>query len=157
VEQLQTQCALLQSGQHTYHRLRQQLTLSVHPFALLDNSFKTTAEIKEQLEQLLLKLETLQDTHQLPKATSTLHKFHYSNSGFGNWGQYLWHWVERTLDLSHLDTSLSNWLLGQLLPAVYWQLQLSKTKSRTLTKNLSERPSSCSSSSAQSRLYSYLD
>jgi hypothetical protein len=52
-------------------------------------SFKTTAEIKEQLEQLLLKLETLQDTHQLPKATSTLHKFHYSNSGFGNWGQYL--------------------------------------------------------------------
>ena len=134
VEQLQTQCALLQSGQHTYHRLRQQLTLSVHPFALLDNSFKTTAEIKEQLEQLLLKLETLQGTHQLPKATSTLHKFQQQIPALAIGVNTWWHWVERTLDLEHLDTSLSNWLLGQLLPAVYWQLQLSKTKSRSLRR-----------------------
>lgn len=71
VEQLQTRSAFLQSGQRTFHRLRQQLTLSVHPFALFGSGFKTTTEIKEQLEQLLLKLKTLQNTYQLPKATST--------------------------------------------------------------------------------------
>ncbi len=48
VEQLQAECGFVQSGQHTYHRLRQQLTLSVHPFALSDSSFKTTTEIKAQ-------------------------------------------------------------------------------------------------------------
>ncbi len=36
--------------------------------------------------------------------------------------------------LEKLDKPLTNWLLGQLLPAVYWQLQLNKTKSRCLRR-----------------------
>jgi hypothetical protein len=46
VEQLQAHWEFVKSGQHTYHRLRQQLTLTVHPFALSDGGFKTTTEIK---------------------------------------------------------------------------------------------------------------
>ncbi len=49
VEQLQAHLEFVQSGQRTYHRLRQQLTLTVHPFALSDGSFKTTIEIQAQL------------------------------------------------------------------------------------------------------------
>ena len=75
VEQLQAQCLFVQSSQHAYYWLRQQLTLTLHPFALSDSGFKTTTEMKAQLEQLLLKLETLQNTHQLPKAASALNKF----------------------------------------------------------------------------------
>ncbi len=99
-----------------------------------DSGFKTTAEIKAQLEQLLLQLETLQNTHQLPKPTSALNKLRQQipalTVGVNTW----WHWVESTLDLEHWDTSLTNWLLGQLLPTVYWQLQLNKTKSRSLRR-----------------------
>lgn len=134
VEQFQAQCVFVQSGQHNYHRLRQQLTLSVHPFALSDSGFKTTTEIKAQLEQLLLKLKTLQDTHQLPKTASVLHKFQQQIPALAVGVNTWWQWVQRTLDLEHLDTSLTNWLLGQLLPTVYWQFQLSKTKSCSLRR-----------------------
>jgi len=157
VEQLQAQCVFVQSGQHAYHRLRQQLTLSVHPFALSDSSFKTTTEIQEELEQLLLKLKTLQDTHQLPKAASVLRKFQQQIPALAVGVNTWWHWVQHTLSLENLDTPLTNWLLGQMLPAVYWQLQLNKTKSRSLRRIYRYCPSPCSSSSAASRLYSHLD
>lgn len=126
IEQLQAECALLQSGQHTYDRLKQQLTLTLHPFALSDSGFKTTTEIKAQLEQLLFKLKTLQDTHQLPKAASVLRKFQQQIPALAVGVNTWWHWVQHTLCLENLGTPLTNWLLGQMLPAVYWQLQLNK-------------------------------
>lgn len=134
VEQLLAQCVFVQSGQHAYHRLRQQLTLTLHPFALSDGSFKTTTEIKAQLEQQRLKLETLQNPHQLPKAVSILNKFKQQIPALAVGVNSWWHWVQQTLSLENLDTSLTNWLLGQLLPTVYWQLQLNKTKSRSLRR-----------------------
>jgi len=79
VEQLQTQCVFVQSGQHTYHRLRQQLTLIVHPFALSNSGFKTTTEIQAQLEQ-----------HASPtQGRLCFEQIQTANSGFGSWGQHL--------------------------------------------------------------------
>ncbi|MBV8887272.1 MAG: hypothetical protein JO235_25210 [Chroococcidiopsidaceae cyanobacterium CP_BM_RX_35] len=121
----------IESGQRTYHRLRQQLTLTVHPFALSDSSFKTTFEIKAQLEQLLLKLKTLLNTHQLAKAASALNKFQQQIPALAVGVNSWWQWVQHSLSLENLATPLTNWLLGQLLPKVYWQLQLNKTKSRS--------------------------
>ena len=134
VEQLQNQCVFVQAGQHTYHRLRQQLTLTVHPFGLSDSGVTTTTEIQAQLEQLLLQLETLQHTHQLPSSASVFHKFKQQVPALALGVNTWWHWVQQTLSLENLDTSLTNWLLGQMLPAVYWQLQLQKTKSRSLRR-----------------------
>jgi len=83
---------------------------------------------------LLLKLKTLQDTHQLPKAASVLRKFQQQIPALAVGVNTWWHWVQHTLSLENLDTPLTNWLLGQMLPAVYWQLQLNKTKSRSLRR-----------------------
>jgi hypothetical protein len=134
VEQLQAQLEFVQLGQRTYHRLRQQLTLTVHPFALSDGSFKTTTEIQGQLEQLLLKLETLQNRHHLLKADSVLQKFQQQIPALAVGVNSWWQWVQHSLSQENLDASCSNWLLGQMLPTVYWQHQLSKTKSRTLRR-----------------------
>ncbi|MBV8887743.1 MAG: hypothetical protein JO235_27625, partial [Chroococcidiopsidaceae cyanobacterium CP_BM_RX_35] len=113
---------------------RQQLTLTVHPFALSDGSFKTTTEIQEELEQLLLKLETLQNRHQLVKADSVLHKFRQQIPALAVGVNSWWQWVQHSLSLENLDTPLTNWLLGQMLPTVYWQHQLGKTKSHCLRR-----------------------
>jgi len=134
VEQLQAHLEFVQSGQRTYHQLRQQLTLTVHPFALTDGSFKTTTEIQAQLEQLLLKLETLQNRHHLLKADPALKKFQQQIPALAVGVNSWWQWVQHSLSLENLDGSCSNWLLGQLLPTVYWQHQLGKTKSRTLRR-----------------------
>ncbi len=134
MEQLQAHCEFVQSGQHTYHRLRQQLTLAVHPFALSDGSFKTTTEIQAQLEQLLLKLETLHNRHPLLKADSVLKKFQQQIPALAVGVNSWWQWAQHSLSLENLDASCSNWLLSQLLPTVYWQHQLGKTKSRTLRR-----------------------
>ena len=87
VEQLQAHWEFVQSGQRTYHQLRQQLTLAVHPFALTDGSFKTTTEVQAQLEQLLHKLETLQHRHQLVKTDFSFPEIPTANSGFSSWSQ----------------------------------------------------------------------
>jgi len=134
VEQLKAHLEFVQSGQRTYHQLQQQLTLTVHPFALTDGSFKTTTEIQAQLEQLLLKLETLQNRHQLLKADSVLHKFRQQIPALAVGVNSWWQWVQHSLSLENLDVSCRNWLVGQLLPTVYWQHQLGKTKSRTLRR-----------------------
>ena len=102
VEQLQAKCVFVQSGQRTYYRLRQQLTLTVHPFTLSHSSFKTTTEIKAQLEQLLLNLKTLQDTHQLPKAASVFRKFQQQIPALAIGVNTWWHWVQHTLCLENL-------------------------------------------------------
>jgi len=134
MEQLQGQYASLESGQQTYHRLLQQLTLSVHPFAVSGSGFKTTIELQLELEQILFKLENLQQTHQLLKTSSVLDKFQQQIPvlavGVNTW----WHWVQQSLHLEQLDAALTNWLLTQLLPVVYWQLQLDKTKSPALKR-----------------------
>ena len=134
VEQLQAHLEFVQSGQRTYHRLRQQLTLTVHPFALTDGSFKTTTEVQAQLEQLLLKLEILQNRHQLLKANSVFHKFRQQIPALAVGVNTWWQWVQHALSLENLETPLTNWLLGQMLPTVYWQHQLGKTKSRSLSR-----------------------
>ncbi len=134
MEQLQAQCEFVQSGQQTYHRLRQQLTLTVHPFALSDGGFKTTTEIQAQLEQVLLKLETLQHQHQLTKADSALNKFRQQIPALAVGVNTWWHRVQHSLVLEKLDAPLTNWLLGQVLPALYWQHQVGKTKSRSLKR-----------------------
>ncbi|MBV8884402.1 MAG: hypothetical protein JO235_10460 [Chroococcidiopsidaceae cyanobacterium CP_BM_RX_35] len=133
VEQLQAHLEFVQSGQRNYHRLRQQLTLTVHPFALTDGSFKTTTEVQAQLEQLLLKLETLQHRQQL-KADSVLKKFQQQIPALAVGVNSWWQSVQYSLSLENLDASCSNWLLGQLLPTVYWQHQFAKTKSRSLRR-----------------------
>lgn len=127
MEQLQAHIEFLQSGQRTYDRLRQQLTLAVHPFALSDGSFKATSEIQAQLEQLLLKLETLQNTHQQLKADSVLHKLRQQIPALAVGVNSWWQWVQHSLAWENLDVPLTNWLLGQLLPTVYWQHQIGKT------------------------------
>ena len=132
VEQLQAHLEFVQSGQRNYHRLRQQLTLTVHPFALTDGSFKTTPEVQTQLEQLLHKLETLQNRYPLLKADSVLKKFQQQIPALAVGVNSWWQWVQHSLSLENLDAPLTNWLLGQMLPKVYWQHQLGKTKSRTL-------------------------
>jgi len=134
VEQLQAHMEFVQSEQRTYHRLRQQLTLTVHPFALTDGSFKTTTEIQAQLEQLLLKLETLHNRHPLLKADLVLQKFQQQIPALAVGVNSWWQWVQHSLSLENLDVSCSNWLLSQLLPTVYWQHQLGKTKSRSLSR-----------------------
>ncbi len=50
--------------------------------------------------------------------------------GVNSW----WQWVQHSLLLENLDVPLTNWLLGQVLPTVYWHLQLNKTKSRSLRR-----------------------
>ncbi len=134
MEQLLAQCEFVQSGQRSYHRLRQQLTLIVHPFALSDGSFKTTTEIQAQLEQLLLKLETLQNQHQLTKADSALNKFRQQIPALAVGVNTWWQWVQRSLAWENLEAPLTNWLLSQMLPAVYWQHQIGKTQSRSLSR-----------------------
>jgi len=153
IEQLQTKCALLQSGQHTYHRLKQQLTLTLHPFARSNSGFKTTTEIKAQLEQLLLKLKTLQDTHQLPKAASVLGKFQQQIPALAVGVNTWWRWVQHTLSLEDLDTPLTNWLLGldaakSLLATPTQQNQIPLSE-----KNLPEGTATSSSGSAQSHAF----
>lgn len=63
-----------------------------------------------------------------------LHKFQPQIPALAVGVNIWWQWVQHSLSLENLDTPLTNWLLGQMLPTVYWQHQLGKTKSRCLRR-----------------------
>jgi len=87
----------------------------VYPFALSGSGFKTTTELKVQLEQLLLKLETLQHAHQFSKAAQpctnsttqipVISKFHRASSAVEGRNGYLSfrHHVARGFQVKHLQ------------------------------------------------------
>ncbi len=89
IEQLEGQYASLVSGQQTYHHLLQQLTLSVHPFAVSGTGFKTTIEL--QLEFIANSVQVGEFTTDASTLKNSLRigQIPATDSCLGSWGQHL--------------------------------------------------------------------
>lgn len=122
----------LKQTQAFYHRQLQQLSLTVHPFALPDSSFQTSEEVRAALQVPLQALRDLTPVAAIPQLTQALDKFARQIPDLAAVINTWWSWVFHSLSAENLDPETSNWLTTRLLPLVYWQQQLAKTKSPAL-------------------------
>jgi hypothetical protein len=104
------------------------LSLIVHPWRLLDATRQTSNEVACRLQAEIEALETLVETHGLPGKKSALDKVRKQLTGVSAlvdfWWQTVWHDVEHMA----LTSRWQQWVEELLLPLMYWQEQLSRTR-----------------------------
>lgn len=132
LEQLQAQYNSTQAAQSAYHSAMQQLSLCVHPFAIDGSGFQSATEVVASLEQHLNRLCAIANVASLPNWQKAVDKFQQQIPVIAALVNTWWTWVFHNLSAEQLSPQTSNWLLTRLLPVVYWQQQLHKTKSPAL-------------------------
>ncbi|MGK7914586.1 MAG: DUF6399 domain-containing protein [Prochloraceae cyanobacterium] len=129
---LQDQYNFIYTGVESYHHILHQISLIVHPFAVDGSGFQTTVDVAKALREQLPILAALGQTYQLSKIKKALEQFSHQILGIAAGINFWWQSIEQSLLLEEVDLVTENWLLGSLLPEVYWLSQLSKTKNPAL-------------------------
>lgn len=124
---LTQQVALAQDQQH-YQEAITSLTLSLHPFTLDTAEPQTGSDIATALEPPLTQLRCLANTYGQQKAILAIETFQQQlptmMQGLHAW----WQWATQALSTQTANIDIQNWILGCLLPWVYWLQQVNKTQ-----------------------------
>lgn len=134
IKQLETEQSLLQSSNQTYQDCSQRISTSLHPFAVADSSPQTTLQVQTLLKQEIHRLKTLKQTHRLKDQRDSINKLARQVQELAAVVDIWWSWVDYCLRLHKIESSRCNWIKQQLLPTVYWQQQVRRTKTGTLKR-----------------------
>jgi len=127
LSELSTQQVALSQDQQDYHAAITAITLSLHPFTL-DTAPQTGSEIATALNPPLTQLRRLANTCAQQKAVLAIETFEQQLptmiQGLHAW----WQWTTQALGAQTPNIDIQNWLLGSLLPWIYWLQQVDKTQ-----------------------------
>jgi hypothetical protein len=105
------------------------LSRILHPWRLLDSRRQTSKAVEEQLRAELQAIEALLETNGLPMKQDTLDKVRKQLGGISALVDCWWHRVRQDLRQLAMTPRWSQWAQGVLLPLMYWQEQLRRTRS----------------------------
>jgi Family of unknown function (DUF6399)/IclR helix-turn-helix domain len=100
----------------------------LHPWRLADASRQTSKEVEEQLRAELEAIETLLETNGLPMKKATLDKVRKQLAGISALVDVWWQTVRQDLTQLAMTPSWTQWADECLLPLMYWQEQLRRTR-----------------------------
>ena len=105
------------------------MSLLVHPWRLVDSRRQTSADVERQLHAETRAIEALITTSGLPVKKKTLDKVRKQLTGVSAlvdvWWQRVWQDVQHQVDLT---PAWRQWIEELLLPRMYWQAQLARTR-----------------------------
>lgn len=104
------------------------LSLILHPWNLVDALRQTATEVECRLRAEVTALETLMDTHEFAAKGDTLTKVRKQLAGVSALIDLWWQRVEHDLEEMALSARWKHWVDELLLPMMYWQEQLSRTR-----------------------------
>ncbi len=125
---LNEQIATLSTDQARAQQVLREASYAVHPFALSDSSRQQAAQVEAALHRALEELKTLNARHTGRDNTKAVAKFTRQIPDLAALVDAWWLWLEQSLPSEALNASLRGWLLERLLPVVYWQAQVDKTR-----------------------------
>jgi Family of unknown function (DUF6399) len=128
VETHQAEVERWQAVRSAYRTHRANLSLILHPWSLLDSTRQTSTEVERRLQVEVTALEILIATHGLPAKDDTLTKVRKQLAGISALVDLWWQTVEHDLEDIALTSSWKDWVDECLLPLMYWQEQLSRTR-----------------------------
>jgi hypothetical protein len=106
------------------------LSLILHPWGLVDATRQTSQEVERQLHAEIQGLETWLETHGLPVKKATLDKVRKQLAGVSALVDLWWQRVGHELEHMALTPRWTHWVDELLLPLMYWQDHLSRTRCR---------------------------
>jgi DNA-binding transcriptional ArsR family regulator len=122
----------LRADRATGQSTLQQASQAVHPFTLAESQAQSSAQVESQLHQAVATLNTLHAAHTARDNQAAVTKFQRQIPGIAALVDAWWLGVEHRLAPLALDEPTQSWFQQQLLPVVYWQAQVEKTKTPAL-------------------------
>jgi Family of unknown function (DUF6399)/IclR helix-turn-helix domain len=112
----------------TYRQSLSNLSRIMHPWRLVDATRQTSQEVAHQLQGEIQGLETLLETNGLPVKKDTLDKVRKPLAGVSALVDFWWQTVRQDLEQIAMTPRWTTWAEELLLPLLYWQEQLSRTR-----------------------------
>jgi hypothetical protein len=128
VEASEAVVARWQGVRSTYRQRLSNLSRIMHPWRLVDATRQTSQEVARQLQGELQGLETLLETNGLPVKKDTLDKVRKQLAGVSALVDFWWQTVRQDLEQTAMTPRWTTWAEELLLPLLYWQEQLSRTR-----------------------------
>jgi len=113
---------------NAYRRHLLTLSLIMHPWRLLDSTRQTSEEVACQLKAEIDAIEELIEMHGLPIKKKALDKVRKQLAGLSALVNFWWQGVWDDLQQVTLTPMWRSWVEELLLPLMYWQEQLSRTR-----------------------------
>jgi hypothetical protein len=104
------------------------LSRIMHPWRLVDSTHQTSQEVERQLQAEIEALETLLEMNGLPVKKGILDKVRTQLAGVSALVDFWWQTVWHDLAQMALTPRWKQWVEELLLPLMYWQEQLSRTR-----------------------------
>lgn len=112
----------------TWRQHLSNLSRILHPWRLTDSIRQTSKAVEEQLRAELQAIETLLETNGLPMKQDTLDKVRKQLAGISALVDFWWQTVRQDLRQLAMTPRWSQWAQDVLLPLMYWQEQLHRTR-----------------------------
>ena len=130
VEARQAQVSRWEAVQSAYRHHLETLSLTLHPFSIVDSAPQTSAQVESRLYAEVEALEALARGHQLPVRPHALTKVRVQLPPLAALVDLWWHGVEQDVEPCSLSPSWRQWVYACLLLLVYWDYQVSRTRCR---------------------------
>jgi len=111
-----------------YRHHLERVSLPVHPWRVFDSTRQRSEEVERQLHAEIDALEVLLDTHGLPVKKKALDKVRKQLGGVSALVDLWWQGVGHDLQQVALTPPWTQWVEEVLLPLMYWQEQISRTR-----------------------------
>ncbi len=111
-----------------YRHHLETLSLSLHPFGIVDSTPQTSAQVESRLHAAVQAIETLAQRHQLPARHDVMKKVRKQLPALAAMVDFWWDGVRRDLDQAAISPMWRRWAQEALLPLVYWEHQVAHTR-----------------------------
>ena len=135
IESIETSRKILQQSRLTYDDSCYRITKYLHPFDIHQNTTTSTQIVSIKLTEILKTMEDIRTRHKLKDPRNGIinlkNQIPYLSSIIDIW----WSWVDQCLIQKDCQMPVIHWVKEHLLPTVYWQQQIKRTKNPHLRKD----------------------
>ena len=135
IAQIETNQKILQQSKLSYKNCCHRLSICLHPFDINQNRPQATEIVEAELQSILHTLQTVRQTHQLKDSRNSLRTMKNQIESLSAVVDLWWSWVDQCLAACGAEMNLVHWVKEYLLPAVYWQQQVQRTKNPDLRED----------------------
>ena len=114
--------------QPTYRQHLETLSLTLHPFRLADSTPQTSAQVARRLEAEVEAIEALARHQQLPAWHHAMTKVRKQVPALAALVDFWWQGVWQDVEPFVLSPRWRQWVQESLLPLVYWEQQVARTR-----------------------------
>lgn len=111
-----------------YRHHLETLSLSLHPFGILDATAQTSDQVQSRLQAEVQAIETLAERHQFPARQGARKKVRKQLPALAALVDFWWEGVGVDLQQAGISPIWRRWAREALLPLVYWEHQVARTR-----------------------------